>query len=240
PLSALALGLAWLAIVGIYWLGWQLLRQNGRLLLRLEELEKRLDELEFGERQEPAGLSLGTEAPAFELPDLAGGRQSLAQFHGQPVLLVFFNPDCGFCREFMPKLAAHVAGSTGRWPVPPGDSPGRIASAHANIADSVQQPGPAGVRFGWSPNGAGESPALPRVLILTTGDAVKNRQFFGEHKVACPVLLQNDGEVAKAYQANGTPTGYLVSANGKIASELAIGTEALLKLASQPARELPL
>ena len=31
------------------WLGWQLLRQNGRMLLRLDELEKRLDELEFGE-----------------------------------------------------------------------------------------------------------------------------------------------------------------------------------------------
>src|SRR5712692_1636695 len=34
------------------WLGWQLLRQNGRMLLRLDELEKRLDELEFGEPDE--------------------------------------------------------------------------------------------------------------------------------------------------------------------------------------------
>jgi hypothetical protein len=46
------------------------------------------------------------------------------------------------------------------------------------------------------------------------------------------VLQQNDGEVAKAYQVNGTPMGYLVSADGKIASELAIGSEALLALAS--------
>jgi hypothetical protein len=37
------------ATFGCCWLGWQLLRQNGRLLLRLEELEKHLDELEFGE-----------------------------------------------------------------------------------------------------------------------------------------------------------------------------------------------
>jgi len=72
----------------------------------------------------------------------------------------------------------------------------------------------------------------PRLLILTIGDAEKNRQFFAEHKISCPVLLQNDGEVAKGYQASGTPTGYLVSADGKIASELAIGAEALLKLAS--------
>src|SRR5438128_6837869 len=39
-----------------FWLGWQLLRQNGRILLRLDELEKRLDELEFSGADEPEGL----------------------------------------------------------------------------------------------------------------------------------------------------------------------------------------
>src|SRR5205814_5273053 len=73
-----------------------------------------------------------------------------------------------------------------------------------------------------------------------TGDAERNRQLFAEHKLSCPVLLQNDGEVAKVYQANGAPTGYLINADGKIASGLAIGAEALLKLASQPPQELPL
>src|SRR5436309_9200461 len=101
---------AWLAILVGGWLGWQLLRQNGRILLRLDELEKRLNELEFGEDAEPAGLPVGNDAPAFELPDLSGERKSLAQFRGQPVLLVFFNPECGFCRELMPKLAAVAAG----------------------------------------------------------------------------------------------------------------------------------
>src|SRR5439155_19064788 len=82
----------------------------GRILLRLDELEKRLNELEFGHADEPQGLRLGSEAPAFELPDLAGERKSLAQFRGQPVLLIFFNPDCGFCRELIPKLAEVAAG----------------------------------------------------------------------------------------------------------------------------------
>src|SRR5437867_8700954 len=101
---------AWLAILAGGWLGWQLLRQNGRILLRLDDLEKRLNELEFGGADEPEGLPVGSEAPAFELPDLAGERTSLAQFRGQPVLLIFFNPDCGFCREMMPKLAEVAAG----------------------------------------------------------------------------------------------------------------------------------
>ena len=72
-LLIVGLVLAWTAILVGVWLGWQLLRQNGRLLLRLEELEKRLDHLEFGEREAPAG----SEAPAFELPDLGGKSRTL-------------------------------------------------------------------------------------------------------------------------------------------------------------------
>src|SRR6266516_1302283 len=37
------------------WLGWQLLCQNGRMLLRFDELEKRLDELEFDESSSGEG-----------------------------------------------------------------------------------------------------------------------------------------------------------------------------------------
>ena len=98
--------LAWLAIFAGAWLCWQLLRQNGRLLLRLEELEKRLDTLEFGEDNQPTGLPVGAEAPAFELQDLAGEHKSLAQYRGRSLLLIFFNPACGYCRELLPKLVA--------------------------------------------------------------------------------------------------------------------------------------
>src|SRR5262245_26566027 len=148
------LGLAWAVILVGGWLGWQLLRQNGRLLLRIEALEEFLNELELGEPESPADLPLDSLAPEFELPDLAGEKKSLAQFRGQPVLLIFFNPDCGFCRQMMPKLAAFIEGSTGRWPVPPGDSPGGIASARAGSVDQVGQAGPADLSFGESPNGA--------------------------------------------------------------------------------------
>lgn len=49
--STLALVVGGLAILACSWLSWQLLRQNGRMLLRLEEVEKRLDEWEFGRRK---------------------------------------------------------------------------------------------------------------------------------------------------------------------------------------------
>src|SRR5216117_3455111 len=66
--------------------------------------------MEWGGADEPEGLPVGTDAPAFELPDLEGERKSLAQFRGQPLLLIFFNPACGFCRDLAPKLAAVAAG----------------------------------------------------------------------------------------------------------------------------------
>jgi peroxiredoxin len=187
------LALALAAILG-GWLGWQLLRQNGRILLRLDELEKRLNELEFGEGAEPKGLQVGTEAPPFELTDLSGERKSLAQFRGRPALLIFFNPDCGFCREMMPALA--------RLP-------------RARSFEHAMELG------------------TPLPLIVTTGDAASNAQRFAEHEIDCPVLLQNDGEVAKAYHANGTPSGYLISSDGKIASALAAGATAVLELANE-------
>ena len=222
---------AWLAILVGGWLGSQLLRQNGRILLRLDELDKRLNELEFGGADEPEGLPLGSEAPSFELADLAGGRKSLAQFRGQPVLLVFFNPACGYCREMLPKLAAVAAGFQPA-------SEGGILPPEKN-AHSTGATGRAKDSAPAQANSAGLEARLTgrqgcqRLLILTTGDEEKNRQFFAEQKLERPVLLQKEMEVATAYQANGTPSGYLISAEGKVASELAMGAEALLALAAE-------
>src|SRR5438552_8961957 len=179
----IGLALAWAVILVGGWLGWQLLRQNGRLLLRLDELEKRVGELEFGGSEEPAGLPVGTEAPGFELADLAGERQSLAQFLGQPVLLVFFNPACGFCRGLAPKLAV------------------LSRSPSLEARDGEKRPLDS-----------------KRILIISTGDPEQNRELFRQHKLSCPVLLQKQSEVATAYQANGTPSGYLIDSEVKIAS----------------------
>ena len=51
-------------------------------------------------------LPVGSVAPDFELPDLTGARRKLAEFRGRDVLLIFFNPKCGFCT----KMAADLAG----------------------------------------------------------------------------------------------------------------------------------
>jgi peroxiredoxin len=122
------------------------------------------------------------------------------QYRGEPVLLLFFNPACGFCRELVPRLAASQR------PELRGEKP-----------DS-------------------EGGKRPLVLIISTGGPEANRQIFDEHKLDCPILLQKQSEVATAYQANGTPSGYLIDPDGKIASELAIGADALLALSSDQSK----
>ena len=199
---SLWIAITWLVLLAGCWLGWQLLRQNGRLLLRLEDLEKRLDALEFGEPSRPSGLPLGSPAPEFELPDLRGEPNTLAQFRGQPLLLIFFNPACGFCRELAPRLAA-------------------LKSHIPNWKSGSDQ--------SLVPSAPTDAEPLP--LIISTGDLEANQQFFADQKLICPALLQKQMEVAEAYQANGTPSGYLVDADGKIASDLAIGADALMALA---------
>lgn len=192
------LAVQWFALAALFggrWLGWQLLRQNGRILLRLGELENRLDRLEFGDTNEPAGLPIGSAAPDFELPDLAGKHHSLAEYRCQPLLLVFFNPACGFCQELAPKLAALSPS------LPPGERAGERSPPDSK----------------------------PLILIISTGDVDANR-LFNNNQIAFPVLLQKKMEIAAAYKANGTPSGYLINSDGKIASELAIGGEALLVL----------
>jgi peroxiredoxin len=74
----------------------------------------------------------------------------------------------------------------------------------------------------------------PVLILVTTGTIEDNRRLIEEHGIRCPVLLQKEMEVAAQFQARGTPTGYLIDEEGKIASELAVGAEVLLDLARAP------
>src|SRR5690348_7416455 len=93
----LAAVLPWMAIGFGCWFCYQLVRQNGRILLRLEALEQRLEAQDAEPPSlapaAPSGLAVGSIPPEFEWPDLAGTRHCLSEFRGRSVLLIFFNPD---------------------------------------------------------------------------------------------------------------------------------------------------
>lgn len=200
--------LLWILACAAGWLGYQLLRQGGRILVRLETLDEMILRLRQSadslahvlasnqprvEATQPApppsGLPLGSAAPVFELPDLSGRRHSLSQFRGRQSLLIFFNPQCGFCVQMLPRLAAAE-----------------------------------------TPNGDGQRSTL---LIVTTGDAAENRRLIEQHTIRSRVLLQEKMEVASQYRVHGTPIGYLLDEEGRIASETLIGADALLEVWNQ-------
>lgn len=102
--------LALLAAQSLFLFG--LLRQNGRLLGRLEAVEARLAAAglapvpsENGARP-AAGLPVGAPAPAFGLKDLRGEEVALDHLRaqGKPVVLLFTDPHCGPCAELLPEV----------------------------------------------------------------------------------------------------------------------------------------
>src|SRR6266446_9149938 len=118
PLLIVALALLSLLVTVGCWLGWQLLRQNGRILVRFDGLEQQLQELELsaepvanGEKKSPVrsrlnrnGLKAGTVAPDFRLPRVDGGELLLEEYRGRRVLVIFSDPHCGPCNALAPQL----------------------------------------------------------------------------------------------------------------------------------------
>ena len=109
------------------WIGYHLMRQNGRLLLRLEAIETQLTQLGSVPALHPAprvvsspaqGLPLGSVGPEFALPNLAGQRHTLSQWRGQRLLLIFFSPHCGFCLQMAPALSLLPVKGANRQPLP--------------------------------------------------------------------------------------------------------------------------
>jgi peroxiredoxin len=190
----IALAASW-ALLGFQsWLLYLLVRQHGKALLAQDELRARMTATESDLQSmrtdspahsaappQPQHLSLGTRAPEFRLPDLNGVSKSLADFQGQRLLVVFFNPECGFCQQLAPEL-------------------GRLPKSS------------------------------PRVVLVSRGDVALHVRLAQQHAWRCDVLLEPAWEVATAWGTNATPTGYLVDAQGRIASTLAVGAPGLLDL----------
>lgn len=110
PLFGLSTAVGWTV-------AYHLVRQQGRLLIRLDALEARLDAAdrmvlpvlpnEHSHATAPVpGLAVGAEVPPFELPDFTGRMLGPPDFRGGRLLLVHWSPGCGFCELIAPELAA--------------------------------------------------------------------------------------------------------------------------------------
>lgn len=165
---------------------YQVVRQQGRLLLRIEQLERLLGvpaHGAFGIAEGghapvvPVGLPVGSRLEPFTLTDLDGREVSLEEYRGRKVVLVHWSPSCGYCDAIGPELAEAV-------------------------------------------------PALERagaaLVLLAHGDAAANRALAEKHGIAAPILLL-DGTNPAGFQGLGTPSAFLVDADGKVATTVAVG-----------------
>jgi peroxiredoxin len=184
-----------LLLAGLWFFVYQLFRQQARLLLRLDALEHRLGHSggqALGAAARPPvlqGLPVGTEIPDFQLPDVDGGTVSLAEFRGRRVLLIYWNPTCGFCDMIGPDLAA----------------------LHKDFERSNVS-----------------------LVLASHGDADSNRKLAQEHGLQASILLV-DGRTLEAFQNMGTPSAYLLDEQGKVAEPMAVGAEAVPRLARSAA-----
>lgn len=107
--GAVLAGIAAISTQG--WLIAELLRQQGRLLLRIDALEMRLGNLGMvagpDVHKRMSGWVPGTIAPAFEAETLAGVATSLVELKraAKPILLLFSDAQCAPCNALMPQLA---------------------------------------------------------------------------------------------------------------------------------------
>jgi peroxiredoxin len=67
----------------------------------------------------------------------------------------------------------------------------------------------------------------PRLLVVSAGSEEANREMG----LASPVLLDQNFAIGRAFGASGTPSAVLVDAEGKVASEVAVGAPAVMELA---------
>lgn len=177
-----------------------LLRQNGRLLLRIETVEGalRAHGVDIPEPQTgpPAGLPVGEPAPDFSLPGLDGETATLSSLRsgGKPVVLFFTDPNCVPCRQLMPLV--------GEW--------------QRSRADDLT------------------------MAVISRGTSDEVRVEASEHGLES-VLVDDEDRVSEAYRARLTPGAVLIDREGRIATPVAAGNEAIASLvqhAGSPALEV--
>ena len=131
------------------------------------------------------GLDAGQPAPSFSGHDLNGNPMSLEEYKGKPVMLTFWSPDCGACREELPTLQA-------------------IAS---------------------NPDAD-----VTLLTIVSKVPAAEVQQFMTEAGLTFPVLVNEAGDIAKAYEITGVPVSYFINPDGKIDhSMIGAGREGTLR-----------
>lgn len=175
-----------LVLAGGGWLAMHLLRQHGRLIVRLDALERATGVVPAsGALARPPGLEVGAPAPPLALAGLSGERWTLED----RALLVFADAGCGPCRGLFAELAD--------WPPPADGTPMVVVlSGDPSVAAEI----PPGVDVVLDPaRGAQEAYGIPGTPcgVLVAGGRIASDPAPGAEAVRR--LLGSDRPVLEVH-----------------------------------------
>jgi peroxiredoxin len=254
--------LPWLFVGLCGWVGCQLVRQNGRILLQLEAMEQRFARLQAAPlpgqpapaAAAPQGLPIGSPAPSFDLID-EHGRIASAQAVGAEALLALRDgaptpvPANGNGHAALGGTRTLAESKIPRSGLLAGTpAPGFILPRLEGGELSLEEFRGQKVLLVFSDPNCGPCMALApqleqahrrsaevQVLIVSRGEIEANREKVQEYGLSFPVALQKQWEVSRDYAIFATPVAYLIDEAGVLASDAAVGVEPILGLLSRAA-----
>ena len=228
-LWVLAAAVNWM-VLGACWLGWHLLRQNGRILLRMQDLEKRLDKLGIGE---------SSSSRHEDIPDeKSEGREQRRDTSA--VTNRFSNHSLTRSRINRAGLAAGTPAPNFSLPRPDGSNLSLVDFQGQRVLLVFSDPhcGPCNALAPELEKLHREDRGIQLVMV-SRGEPNENRAKVKEHGLTFPLVLQRRWEISRLYAMFATPMAYMIDAQGVILNDVAVGVEPILALLAEARKTQP-
>jgi peroxiredoxin len=222
---AIGLALTWVIIAAFGFLLYQLMQYNGRLLVRFERLESRVNELAAGHEGLPEARRLPRGAAAVDLE-----RPGTALGSARPGL----GPILRESRLARNGLSVGTPAPGFRLPRVGGDELSLDEYRGQSVLLVFSDPGCRPCQE--------LAPKLERlhrqsldleVLMVSRGSPAANEAKIAEHGLTFPVVLQRHWEISRLYAMFATPIAYLLDEHLTVVAEVVAGADAILALATQ-------
>jgi peroxiredoxin len=207
------------AIATCCWLGWQLLQQSGRMLLRIEALEKRLEE-EAESRKRKA------ENDQDGLADVGNGNERADRFNNHSLAGSKIKRDGLKAGTLAPDF--RLPRVNGRGDV----TLSQFCGQRVLLVFSSPNCEPCNTLAPELEKYHREHPEL-EVVMISKGEPKENRAKVKEHDLTFPIVLQQQWEISRLYAMFATPIAYLIDEQGVISHDVAVGTDAIQSLLNE-------
>lgn len=230
-----------IAVLAILRFLWELLQQNGRMLIRTEALDKRLKTLESGAKPAPAPAQPDSQTASGtnQYPGTGQIDSEKSEPNQDDLADRFARRSLANSKIKRDGLKAGTVAPEFRLP--------RLDGGELSLSELRGKP----VFVVFSSPSCGPCNALaprlekfhrkhPRleIVMISKEDPDANREKVNEHGLTFPVVLQKQWEVSRDYAKFATPVAYLIDSAGVITADAAVGEDAVMELAKRARQTL--